>query len=53
LAESPGSTFIRASDHIYKMNYREMLDWHLERQADITVATPTAPIEEAVRFWRG
>src|SRR6185312_11754740 len=48
--ESPEHTLILAGDHIYKMNYREMLDWHRERQADITVATLQAPVEEAVRF---
>src|ERR1017187_10202405 len=27
-AEAPTLTFILGSDHIYKMDYREMLDWH-------------------------
>ena len=49
-AESPEHTLILSGDHIYKMNYREMLDWHQERNADITIATIQVPPEEAVRF---
>jgi glucose-1-phosphate adenylyltransferase len=32
------------------MNYHEMIEWHRERQADITLATIQVPPEEAVRF---
>jgi glucose-1-phosphate adenylyltransferase len=49
-AEAPSRTFILSGDHIYKMNYHEMLDWHRERNADITIATLQAPPEEACRF---
>jgi glucose-1-phosphate adenylyltransferase len=49
-AEAPSLTFILAGDHIYKMNYREMLVWHRERSADITIATLQVPPEEACRF---
>jgi glucose-1-phosphate adenylyltransferase len=38
-AESPATTLILAGDHIYKMNYHEMLDWHWKWGADITIAT--------------
>src|SRR5947199_1918312 len=49
-AESPEHTLILSGDHIYKMNYREMLDWHHEHRADATIATIQVPVEEAVRF---
>jgi glucose-1-phosphate adenylyltransferase len=49
-AEAPAQTLILSGDHIYKMNYREMLDWHRAHNADITIATIQAPPEEAPRF---
>jgi glucose-1-phosphate adenylyltransferase len=49
-AESPRLTLILAGDHIYKMNYREMLDWHRQHSADITIATIQVPPNEANRF---
>jgi glucose-1-phosphate adenylyltransferase len=49
-AEAPAQTLILAGDHIYKMNYHEMLDWHRAHNADITIATIQAPPEEAPRF---
>jgi glucose-1-phosphate adenylyltransferase len=49
-AESPEHTLILSGDHIYKMNYREMLEWHQNHQADVTIATIQVPVEEAVRF---
>jgi len=39
--------FILSGDHIYKMNYRKMLEAHVERGADVTVATLEIPLEEA------
>src|ERR1700732_3510626 len=38
-AEAPSQTLILAADHIYKMNYGEMLDWHWGHTADVTLAT--------------
>jgi glucose-1-phosphate adenylyltransferase len=49
-AEAPSLTFILSGDHIYKMNYREMLDWHRQHNADITIATLQVPPPEASRF---
>jgi glucose-1-phosphate adenylyltransferase len=49
-AEAPQSTLILAGDHIYKMNYREMLDWHRQHNADVTIATIQLPPSEACRF---
>jgi glucose-1-phosphate adenylyltransferase len=50
LAETAEQVLILAGDHIYKMNYGSMADWHLERQADITIATTQVLPEEAARF---
>jgi len=41
---------ILAADHIYKMNYGDMVDWHRENGADLTVATIQVSPEEASRF---
>jgi glucose-1-phosphate adenylyltransferase len=49
-AEAPDSVLILGSDHIYKMNYHEMVDWHKHTNADVTVATIQVPPAEANRF---
>ena len=49
-AEAPDLTLILAGDHIYKMNYHEMLDWHRRHRAEITIATIQTPPEEAGRY---
>src|SRR5215469_951249 len=49
-AESPEHTLVLAADHIYKMNYQEMVDWHTHKRADITVATIRMRPDEASRF---
>lgn len=46
----PTYVLILSGDHIYKMDYRAMLDYHIEKQADVTIATIPVPIEEAKRF---
>jgi len=50
LAERPDQTLVLAADHIYKMNYREMFEWHWKNHADITIATIQMPPEQADRF---
>ena len=35
---APRDTMILAGDHIYKMNYARMIDYHRENQADLTIA---------------
>ena len=47
---SPKDVLILSSDHIYIMDYREMIDAHRERQADATIAVIGVPWEEASRF---
>jgi glucose-1-phosphate adenylyltransferase len=49
-AEAPSQTLILSGDHIYKMNYHDMLDWHHQHHADITLATLRVPPAEAGRF---
>ena len=41
---------ILSADHVYKMNYAQMLKWHQEHQADVTVATTQVAPSEASRF---
>jgi len=36
--ELPDLILILSGDHIYKMDYRKMIDFHLEKDADVTVA---------------
>ena len=46
----PDYVLILSGDHIYKMDYSKMLDFHRERKADCTVATLEVPKHEAHRF---
>ncbi len=41
---------VLSGDHIYKMDYNKMLEYHEEKGAVCTIATITVPIEEASRF---
>jgi glucose-1-phosphate adenylyltransferase len=49
-AEAADLVLVLGADHIYKMNYHEMVDWHRRNGADITVATLQVRPEEAYRF---
>lgn len=44
------NVLILSGDHIYRMDYREMLKAHEDEGADLTVAVLEVPIEEAYRF---
>ena len=46
----PEYVLILSGDHIYKMDYAMMLDYHISKKADLTVAVRTVPMEEAHRF---
>ncbi len=46
----PEYVLILSGDHIYKMNYNKMLEFHKEKKADLTVAHINIPLEEASRF---
>ena len=47
---NPAYVLILSGDHIYKMNYRLMLDFHKKNGADCTIAAIRVPMEEAPRF---
>ena len=47
---NPDYVLILSGDHIYKMDYEVMLDYHKENNADITIAAMPVPKEEASRF---
>jgi glucose-1-phosphate adenylyltransferase len=49
-AHSPDVVAIFAADHVYRMDVRQMVDFHRERNADATVAAVTVPIENASSF---
>ena len=47
---NPDYVLILSGDHIYKMDYEVMLDFHKENNADVTIAVMPVPMEEASRF---
>lgn len=47
---NPDYVLILSGDHIYKMDYEVMLDFHKENNADVTIAAMPVPMEEASRF---
>ncbi len=47
---NPEYILVLSGDHIYKMNYEEMLQYHKEQNADLTVAVRPVPWKEASRF---
>ena len=47
---NPDYVLILSGDHIYKMDYEAMLDFHKEKGADVTIAAMPVPWEEASRF---
>jgi ADP-glucose pyrophosphorylase len=46
----PKYVLVLAGDHIYKMDYGEMLAYHVEKGADMTVACVAVPLEDAKGF---
>ena len=47
---NPDYVLILSGDHIYKMDYEVMLDFHKTNGAEVTIAAMPVPIEEAKRF---
>ena len=47
---NPEYVLILSGDHIYKMNYAEMLEKHISSNADCTIAAIRVPMTEASRF---
>jgi glucose-1-phosphate adenylyltransferase len=52
IIEALGSrlVLVLAGDHIYKMDYRPLLEYHCERNADVTIGCVAVPIEDAHHF---
>ena len=47
---NPEYVLILSGDHIYKMNYENMLDFHKKKKCDVTIGVMEVPINEANRF---
>lgn len=47
---NPSYVLILSGDHIYKMDYNELLDYHKEKNSTVTIAVMEVPWEEAPRF---
>ncbi|MBR5658864.1 MAG: glucose-1-phosphate adenylyltransferase [Lachnospiraceae bacterium] len=47
---NPDYVLILSGDHIYKMDYEVMLDYHKSNNAALTIATMPVPLSEASRF---
>ncbi|HVW86010.1 MAG TPA: glucose-1-phosphate adenylyltransferase [Bryobacteraceae bacterium] len=50
LIEAPEQVLVLSADHIYKMDYGDMVAWHKAKHADITIATIQVDASEAGRF---
>ncbi|MGD0209548.1 MAG: glucose-1-phosphate adenylyltransferase [Desulfomonilia bacterium] len=48
--DMPGYTLILSGDHIYQMNYMEMIQSHARRKADVTIGVVPMPVESASQF---
>jgi glucose-1-phosphate adenylyltransferase len=48
--EDPDYVFVFGADHIYRMDVRQMLDFHVQQDADCTVAAIPVPIGQARAF---
>jgi glucose-1-phosphate adenylyltransferase len=46
----PEYVLILSGDHIYKMNYESMLEYHIQKRADVTISVIEVPWHEAGRF---
>lgn len=49
-SHNPDYLLVLSGDHIYKMDYRDMIEYHKEKAAALTVGVIPVPIEEASRF---
>ncbi|MBM3817727.1 MAG: glucose-1-phosphate adenylyltransferase [Acidimicrobiia bacterium] len=48
--EAPSHIIVLSGDHVYKMDYSKMLRFHVERNADATLASLEVPVSESSRF---
>jgi glucose-1-phosphate adenylyltransferase len=49
-AHSPDVVAVFAADHVYRMDVRQMVAFHQERRADVTVSAVSAPLQHASSF---
>ena len=49
--EQPKRTLILAGDHVYRMDYRKLLAFHEEKEADVTIAGFDSPVDEGVPLY--
>jgi glucose-1-phosphate adenylyltransferase len=47
---NPDFVLILSGDHIYKMDYNEIIDYHIEKNSDCTIACMEVPLSETHRF---
>ena len=47
---APENVLILSGDHIYKMDYNQMLEYHINNNADCTIAVLEVPLKDASRF---
>ena len=50
---NPDLVLILSGDHIYRMDYQDVINFHLEKHADLTIAFTSVPREGAHRFGQG
>jgi glucose-1-phosphate adenylyltransferase len=48
--EGPSHVIVLSADHVYKMDYAKMLRFHVEKNADVTLATIEVPVADGRRF---
>jgi len=46
----PDLILVFGADHVYRMDVNQMIDFHLEREADVTVAALPVPLEQSANF---
>src|SRR5438045_486024 len=49
-AHAPDVVAVFAADHIYRMDVRQMVDFHTERNAEITVSAVSVPLRDSSAF---
>ncbi len=48
--EKPEYIVVLSGDHVYKMDYKKLIEYHINKGADMTIAAIETPVEEAKRF---
>jgi len=48
--QNPKYVLVLSGDHIYKMDYAKMIDFHKEKESEATITVIKVPLKEASRF---